>query len=269
MRTPPVGVAALAALVVLAGCGEDATGTAEPSETSSSASSSGPEATDDLSESETEEAVPDGDAAVAVVQRWLEAARSGDTDALADLTGSFSLRNVEDIGGLEENASGLAEGMGAFADADAATWSAVVIPARDDAWLVVLDGTVTREGMTEQAARSWIVHPEGDRGQVVESFSSPLPGIESPPPSSPQLAADAPVDVYLAAGGGTGTVLLDGGPIADGVQVASADGDLLRVTALPPDGWPAGEHVVTVAAVPAEGDGETPWVSVAVPIVVG
>lgn len=272
-----VHAAAVATLVVLAACGNGEVGPTEPGEgattshrqeTSAPRSPTEPSTTStDPSEQPSEQV--DGATAIGVVQEWLEAAQSGNTGALADLTGSFSLRGAEGLGGLEGIRSGLAEGMGAFAQAQDARWSAVVIPSQADSWIVVVEGSVTREGMTERDARSWVVHPEGDRGLVVEGFAASPPEVASPPGGGRALAPDAPVDVYLAAGNGSGTVLLDGEPLAEGVDVATADGDQLRVTALPPGGWPAGEHTVTVAGVPADADADGPWASVAVPVVVG
>jgi hypothetical protein len=272
--TPLRAVVVPACALLLGACSADEAGTAGPTGTASSPadesestspSSSSPAPSETSEPSETD---ADADAAIGDVQEWLEAAQSGDTDAMADLTGSFSLRNIESSGGLEENSSALAEGMGQFADAQDARWSAVVIPSQPDSWVVVLEGTVTREGMTESDARSWVVHPEDDRGQVVESFASSVPEVVSPAQGTRELAPDTPVDVYLAAGDGSGTVLLDGEPLAEGVEVATADDDQLRVTALPPGGWPTGEHTVTVAGVPADAGAEGPWVSIAVPIVV-
>lgn len=280
MRAVRTGVAVAASAVLLTACGGgdlESGGSGAPSETSTSGSTSSAatrptEPTEPASTEPVED--PDGapaagDAAVGVVLEWLAAAQSGSTDAMADLTGSFSLRGAERFGGLEEVRTGLAEGMGAFADTRDARWSAVVVPSQVDSWIVVVEGAVTREGMTERDARSWLVHPEDDRGMVVEGFASSPPQVVAPPEGIRDLASDRPVEVYLAARSGSGTVLLDGEPLADGVDVATADADRLRVTALPPGGWPAGEHTVTVAGVPADAGAEGPWVSVAVPVVVG
>lgn len=274
---PVRAVVVAACLVVLAACGDGGAGSTAPGGGTTTSRSVAPSpapspaepvAPSTGAEQGADEQV-DGATAIGVVQEWLEAAQSGNTDALADLTGSFSLRGAEGLGGLEGISSGLAEGMGAFAQAQDARWSAVVIPSQADSWIVVVEGSVTREGMTERDARSWVVHPEDDRGLVVEGFAASPPEVASPPGGGRALAPDAPVDVYLAAGNGSGTVLLDGEPLAEGVDVATADGDQLRVTALPPGGWPAGEHTVTVAGVPADADADGPWASVAVPVVVG
>lgn len=250
-------------VVLLAGCGDP--GSAEPGTAGPGPGPTSSTSSQSPSGSPTETGTT-ADEAIAVVQSWLEAAQAADVDTLTELTGALSLRNAEGMGGLEGLSSGLAEGMGAFSDAKDPHWSAVVIPSQPDAWLVVLRGTVTREGMTETDARSWIVHPEGDRPAVVEAFAASFPEYVSPEPGTRDLAADEPVSVYLAGGGGSGTVLLDGEPLADGVTVEGADGDQLLVTALPPGGWPAGEHTVTVAAVPATPGADAPWVSVAIPV---
>ncbi|HZI98692.1 MAG TPA: hypothetical protein VFD41_14320 [Actinomycetales bacterium] len=254
-----------ACAVLLAGCGDAGSGGPGTSgaEPASSITSESPTSAPPSEPGTT------ADEAIAVVQEWLEAAQASDTDTLTELTGALSLRNVESQGGLDGLSSGLAEGMGAYARAEDPEWSAVVIPSQPDAWLVVLRGTVTREGMTETDAESWIVHPEGDRDAVVEAFAASFPEAVSPEPGTRDLAADEPVSVYLAAGGGSGTVLLDGEPLADGVTVSGADGDQLLVKALPPGGWPSGEHTVTVAGVPATPGADGPWVSVAIPVVVG
>lgn len=287
MRAAPAAAVVATTLVVLAACGDGQVPPTQPGggamSSQSRATSVPPSATEpsttatateqsttatEPSEQPSEDPADQG-AAIAVVLEWLEAAQSGDTDALADLTGEFSVRGAEEFGGLAEASTGLAEGMGAFADTQDARWSAVEIPSQPASWIVVVEGTVTREGMTERDARSWVVHPEGDRGLVVEGFAPSPPEVVSPPQGSRDLAPGVPVEVYLGAGNGSGTVLLDGAPIAEGIDVAAVDGDQIRVTALPPGGWPAGAHTVTVASVPGDDAGPgAPWTSVAVPVVV-
>jgi hypothetical protein len=199
------------------------------------------------------------DAAVETVRAWLTALGNGDLEAARADLGLWSQRNAEGQGGLEGMASGLAEGMAAFA-AEGVQWTVVAVPEHPRALVVVASGEVEREGMREQAAHAWLVHPQ--RGEpVVEAFSPAPPEVMAPQPGEP-LGADAPVEVLLPAG--TALAVADGELVTSGVTSEPADGDRVRVRVLPDGGWSPGRHVVAVVTVPQQPGGDAPWGTVAV-----
>lgn len=194
--------------------------------------------------------------AVTTVQAWLDALRDGDLDTARSMLGQSSAMAVESMGGLEQLASALAEGMAAFG-ADGVEWDAVRLQGVD-AYLVTATGEIEREGMSETDAHAWLVHPEDGR-DVVEAFATPLAEVVQPGPAS-TLPAGAAVDVLLPAG--AVHAVADGEPVEAAVD--GADGGRVRVAVRPDGGWSPGRHVVAVASVPESAGAAGPWASVAV-----
>lgn len=116
--------------------------------------------------------------------------------------------------------------------------------------VVVVRGEVTREGMTEYDAYPLAVRTDGAEPGVElvgpEVFG--LVEIESPVPGGPPVEPDVEVSGYAPAGS-QAAVWLDGAEV-DAEQTA-ADGDRTQLTATPEPA--AGQHVVTVTAVRADG----------------
>lgn len=243
----------LAALALVAGCADAAQpGTPTPSSSVQASASASP------SPAPTAPQSAQAEQAEQVVRSWLTAARDAETETLRAGLGAYSLRGADENGGLESMASGLAEGVAAFLDAE--SWTVTPLPGRDGAFLVVASGDVTREGTTERAARSWLVHPEGGR-TVLEAFSPKQPEVVSPQPGSTMRRTD-PVDVFLPFG--EPTAVVDGVDASAWLTTESADGDQVRVRVVPPAGWLPGSHVVAVAVTPVDGADTGAWASVAV-----
>ncbi len=263
---------ALIAGVALAGCAQPDEATpglspgSSPSTTTASPSATSPPTQSGAttsSPSDTAGPTTRGAAAERTVRGWLQAARDGDLAKLESGLGTYSREQAKKLGGLEGMQSGLAEGIAAFRDAK--TWAAHPIPGHDNTWLVVASGEVTREGMTETDARTWIVHPESGH-LVVETFANPVPQVVAPAPGQ-KLDAAKPVVVDLPAG--EVVAFVDDQDAATQVSTEAAAGGGARVTVQPPaGGWPAGQHVVAVAALPKNGQ-SSPWASVASVFTVG
>jgi hypothetical protein len=260
---------ALIAGLALTGCAQpdEATPGLSPgssqSTTTPSATSPSTQPGTGTSPSDTAGPTTPGAAAEQTVRAWLRAARDGDLTNLESGLGTYSKEQAKKLGGLEGLKSGLAEGMSAFLDTK--TWAAHPIPGHDNTWLVVASGEVTREGMTETDARAWLVHPEGGK-LVVDTFANPVPQVVTPAPGQ-KLDAAKPVVVDLPAG--DVVAFVDNKDAGTQVSAQPAAGGGARVSVQPPaGGWPAGNHVVAVAAVPEAG-GATPWTSVAAAFTVG
>jgi hypothetical protein len=227
--------------------------------TTTSRSTTSPSTSPGTGTSQSQSAGQTNDGAVAeqAVRTWLQAARGGDLTKLESGLGAYSKQQAKKLGGLEGMKSGLAEGISAFLDAK--TWDAHPIPGHDSTWLVVASGEVTREGMTETDARSWVVHPESGK-LVVETFATPVPEVVTPAPGQ-KLDAAKPVIVNLPAG--EVVAFVDDKNAGTQLSTQPSDGGGVRVTVQPPaGGWPAGAHVVAVAVVPKAGQ-SAPWASVA------
>jgi hypothetical protein len=237
---------------VLLTVGLAAAGCADPAEMAGAAPASQNQAS---THTRTETPTAAASHAIDVVQTWLGQLRDGDTAAAQAGLGSWSARNAEPAGGVAGMASGLAEGMAAFG-ADGISWDAVPVPGHDEAFLVTAAGRVTREGTTETDARAWLVHPEDGR-DVVEAFSPQPPEVVVPPRGEP-LPSGAALEATLPVG--ELVVVLDGGLVTPAHVDADADG---RVAVRLDGGWPAGQHVVTVASVPTSPSGEGPWSALA------
>lgn len=257
-RAPQAALVALplAALALVAGCADAAQpGQSTPSSSVQTNATASP--SPEPAASQTEQT---GQARQAeqLVRAWLTAARDSETETVRAGLGAYSLLGAEATGGLESMTSGLAEGVAAFLDAQ--HWTVTPLPDRDGAFLVVASGDVTREGTTERAARSWLVHPEGGR-TVLEAFSPKQPELVAPQPGS-TVRGTAPVDVFLPFG--QPTAVVDGVDASAWLTTESADGDQVRVRVVPPAGWSPGGHVVAVAVTPEGGADTGAWASVAV-----
>ncbi|HEX5532688.1 MAG TPA: hypothetical protein VFX33_02985 [Actinomycetales bacterium] len=263
---------ALIAGVALAGCAQpDAANPSLSPGSSPSTTTTSPPASSPPTQSGATPSTPSdtagptaqGEAAERKVRAWLQAARDGDLAKLESGLCTYSREQAKKLGGLEGMQTGLAEGIAAFLDAK--TWAAHLIPGHDNTWLVVASGEVTREGMTETDARTWIVHPESGH-LVVETFATPVPQVVAPAPGQ-TLDAAKPVVVDLPAG--DVVAFMDDQDAATHVSTENAIGGGARVTVQPPaGGWPAGRHVVAVATVPKNGQ-SSPWASVASAFTVG
>lgn len=245
---------AVLALGLSAGCGTATTPAGAPVRvTGETAGSPAPDASSTAAAS----------AAVELVRDWLGDLAAGDVAAAERVLGEFSRQGAQAYGGLQDMASGLAEGMAAFGG-EGTSWDAVPVPGRDGAYLVTAAGEVTREGMTEAAARAWLVHPEAGH-DVVEAFSATAPEVVVPR-AGERLPADVPVEAVLPAG--APVVVVDGEVVTAGVSTQGAGADRVRVRVLPDGGWSPGRHVVTVATVPEPG-APAPWVATATLVDVG
>ncbi|GAB2682684.1 hypothetical protein [Thalassiella azotivora] len=250
--------AALAVVLALgaAGCGDDSVDAPAPGDAPAvTASSTSPAA------SPTSDGGLSADDAEQAVRAWLAAARDADVPGMTDLLGPSSVAAAEGLGGLDSLASGLAEGVAAFADAQ--DWTVAEVPGHPDARLVVASGEVTREGMTERDARAWFAHRLDGR-VVVEAFTGVVPEVVRPLPGQPHRA-DAAVEVVLPAAGDDATllVLADGEDVTATATAEGADGDRVRVSVpAPAGGWAADGHVVAVGLAPADPGG--PWPATAV-----
>lgn len=249
MRTSKSAVLGVTVLL-LAGCGGGDVGTATPTGSAPFSTVSSPPPPPSSTPST---ASPTTDA-VGLVEQWLAAVSEGELAAAEATLGASSLAAVEEMGGLEAIASGLAEGMAAFG-ADGVAWSVVPVPDAG-AHLVVASGEVEREGMREVDAHAWLVHGEDGR-DVVEVFSSPAADVVPPGP-------DGAVTARLPAG--RVVVAVDGAVVETGVETQAAD-DLVEVSVRPGGGWSTGAHVVAVAVVPDGPDADGPWAAGAVTFV--
>ena len=145
----------------------------------------------------TPETTP-GSVAVEVADAWLSALADGDVDgayALLDAGSKERLSRAE-FGDL---ASGLAEGAATFAGVDPypATFT-VNRPGGPQATVVVYQGDVTREGMTETAAYPVVVVGPDTSAPAV-AFDLDGPTVEFAPLASPDGTRTSPVSVTVSA----------------------------------------------------------------------
>jgi hypothetical protein len=188
------------------------------------------------------------DAAVdvdAVVDDFLSATGSNSERAWELLTpraqqtwGSFAT--------FEDSETEFAEGLAAFAGVQ----ERERLEVGDDLVVVVVQGEVTREGMTEYDAYPVPVRIEGGSARVELMGPETVGAVQvaSPPLGSTTVEPDTELSAYAPAGS-QAALWLD----ADQVEAeqTAADGDRTQLTAGPE--LSTGRHVVTVTAVRADG----------------
>lgn len=180
---------------------------------------------------------------------FVEAVAQGDTDDAYALLSARSQQAVGGPDGFAAMSSALAEGFGAFADAQPRPLRTEL---GDDAGVVTLTADVQREGLAERGAAATLpyrldasgdvgLEPFGRAGGTVE-FASPRPGATA--------TAGSPVQVFVPAA--TQPVLtLDGNPLK--VEIRGADGDQQELTGTLPADLAPGRHVLTAAWVDRDG----------------
>ena len=207
----------------------------------------------------------DGEEAVAetgveAARAWIDALGNGDLDAAFAVLGDASRQQAGGRAGFESMASALAEGWGAFAYADPAYLPTSLGTVGDgEAGVVTVLATVSQEGTTERRALPLAYRIEAPgrgwsaRSAVVEPFvASRAPSSIDQPASGSTVACDValtasvPTDATAVALGIDGQATLQPEIIPTDSEVDAATAELV-------DGLSAGEHVLTVAFVDADG----------------
>jgi hypothetical protein len=237
MRVKTAPIILSAALLVFAACGDDDTTAAGDTTTTTSAESgSGSESGGSSDSAAVDVADP-----AAAAEAWVAAVAEGDMDAAWALLAEPSREALGSVDELEDRASELEEGWGAWASADDATYTAT--PYGDEAAgtsVVVVSGSVSQEGESGPAAAAMPVHTADGASRV-----SPFEGeeaIEFTPEAGTELAPRGQVEIVAPAGADITFVVDDRGTTRAAVQ-RSSEGQtgLIRVSpALEP-----GDHTVT------------------------
>ncbi|MGF1617057.1 MAG: META domain-containing protein [Acidimicrobiia bacterium] len=186
---------------------------------------------------------------------WIMALASSDLDAAAALMGPASIAFANERGGLAAFSTELAEGWGAWAQVDdRRVWSVTGrFPNGTEATAVVLAGTVTQEGMTEQRSVSlvmvedrgaYLVHPFTTAGQI---------GLVVPRTDFvDRVAPDVPFELAIPKGFEVLVFLDESGPRP--VEINSPAGGQVRVTAEAEPLPQPGDHILTVIHLTADGE---------------
>ncbi|CAN5214680.1 hypothetical protein BH24ACT1_BH24ACT1_09570 [soil metagenome] len=172
-------------LLAVAGCADDIevsgldTTPTTPAGASTTTSEVPDQGVDDMARPVTVETAGD------TVRAWITALAEGDLEAAWGLTAE---RSRAAIGGFEEFSdmrSALAEGFGAWAGTEEATFSVVHLERGDDEALsvVILRGTIAQEGPPAPAADSVPVRTTAE-GNLVEPFLDLGPVDHQPPPGT-------------------------------------------------------------------------------------
>lgn len=188
-------------------------------------------------------------------------AEAADVDALVDdflaVIGSDSARAWElmtpraqqtwgSFDTFADSSTDFAEGLAAFSGVE----ERERLDAGEGLVVVVVHGEVTREGMTEYDAYPLAVRTDGAQPGVEllgpEAFG--LVEVESPVPGGPPVEPDTELRGSVPTGS-QAAMWLDGSEIE--AEETGADGDRTQLTATPE--LSAGQHVVTVTAVRADG----------------
>jgi hypothetical protein len=206
------------------------------------------------------------DASTAAVLAWVGALGGGDTDAAWAAMGPASQAHFGSRSAFAHEASSLAEVYGAWS---AVTPDAVYVMALTAGGgttaVVTLVGDVEQEGSRRHRADAFGVRVVDGRALVEPFAFAGEIEIVVPAPSSdgvpPILAAGDDLVVVVPRGIGAPTIRIDDGEVlvcgeADGTELTELDdAPGQRCSYDPPDGIAAGERVLTVGFVSADGSG--------------
>jgi hypothetical protein len=206
------------------------------------------------------------DASSEAVLAWVEDLGTGDGAAAWQAMGAASQEHFGSQDAFESEMSSLAEGYGAWSEAEPE--DVLVTPVLSDAdgtlAVVTLVGTVDQEGATQRRADAFPVRI-ADGEAVLEPFAL-AGGIEvvAPAGATPQgdgslMEADEELVVVVPSDVEAPILRLDDGDTvvcgqADGTELTALEGASgQRCAYLPPDGLAPGEHTLTMAFVGADG----------------
>jgi hypothetical protein len=207
-----------------------------------------------------------GDASAAAVLAWVGALGGGDTDAAWAAMGPASQAHFGSRSAFAHEASSLAEGYGAWSGVTPdAVYVMALASGGGTTAVVTLVGVLEQEGSRQHRADAFGVRVVDGRA-LVEPFAFageieiivPAPSNDGVPPI---LAADDELVVVVPRGIGAPTIRIDDGEAlvcgeADGTELTELDGAPgQRCSYDPPGGIEAGERVLTVGFVSADGSG--------------
>ena len=200
------------------------------------------------------------------VMAWVDDLGTGDGGAAWDAMGAASQAHFGSQAAFEAELGSLAEGYGAWADADPDDVLVTPVLSNTDVTVAVvtLVGTVDQEGAAQRRADAFPVRiVDGDAElepfayagaiEMVVPEPAPADGEAAPVASDEELVVVVPSDVeapILRVDDGEAVVCgeVEGSELTD---LEGADGQ--RCSYLPPDGLTEGEHTLTMAFVGADG----------------
>jgi hypothetical protein len=206
------------------------------------------------------------DATSEAVLTWVDDLGAGDGDGAWQAMGPTSQAHFGSQAAFEEELSALAEGYGAWSAAEPDEVLVTPILASDEGTIAVvtLVGTVEQEGSSQHRADAFpvrlvdgdaVLEPFAFAGEleVVVPEGVPSEGVRPPVAAGEELVIVVPSDAEAP------VLRLDDGEtlvcgVADGTELTELDtAPGQRCSYLPPDGMDAGEHLLTVAFMGADG----------------
>jgi hypothetical protein len=243
------------ATLVLAGCADDAevgapgtttTTTTTPSSTTTTTADGPNQGIDDTAPPVTVETADD------TVRAWVAALAEGDLEEAWGLTAEPSRVAIGGFEAFTDMRSALAEGFGAWAGTDNATFSIVPLETGGDEALsvVILRGTILQEGPAAPAADAVPVRTTAE-GSLVEPFLD-LGEVEHQPPPGTAIPADPTLVAFVPALRDVRFVFDDRG--AETPATEGADGDQQRASLELGVLLEPGPHSLTVVLTTPEGE---------------